>query len=202
MLLQSNPTIASTISYQCGQTNGSYTTDCAIGESQFVTTVEDNIYSATFLFENIGEFQSSIANIYFDDSSSLFDFTTATLDDSASGVDFSEGASPHDLPNGVYNFDVAYATDSDAAKPWNGINNEIISSGNEILGITVDYGTGDFSALMAALYSGTFQIGLHAIAFGDDGSEWFTNVVPIPAAAWLFGSALIGFIGFARRTSV
>ena len=28
------------------------------------------------------------------------------------------------------------------------------------------------------------------------------NVVPVPAAVWLFGSALIGFIGFARRTTV
>jgi len=25
---------------------------------------------------------------------------------------------------------------------------------------------------------------------------------PVPAAVWLFGTALIGFIGFARRTSV
>lgn len=28
------------------------------------------------------------------------------------------------------------------------------------------------------------------------------NVVPVPAAFWLFGTALIGFIGFSRRTSI
>lgn len=28
------------------------------------------------------------------------------------------------------------------------------------------------------------------------------NVVPIPSAVWLFGTALLGFIGFSRRTSV
>jgi len=28
------------------------------------------------------------------------------------------------------------------------------------------------------------------------------NVVPVPAAIWLFGSALLGFIGFSRRTSL
>ena len=28
------------------------------------------------------------------------------------------------------------------------------------------------------------------------------NVVPVPAAFWLFGTALLGFIGFSRRTSV
>jgi len=28
------------------------------------------------------------------------------------------------------------------------------------------------------------------------------SAVPVPAAVWLFGTALIGFIGFSRRTSV
>jgi hypothetical protein len=28
------------------------------------------------------------------------------------------------------------------------------------------------------------------------------NVVPVPAAFWVFGAALIGFIGFSRRTTV
>ena len=28
------------------------------------------------------------------------------------------------------------------------------------------------------------------------------NVVPVPAAAWLFGTALLGFIGFSRRTAI
>jgi hypothetical protein len=28
------------------------------------------------------------------------------------------------------------------------------------------------------------------------------SVVPVPAAFWLFGAALIGFIGFSRRTTV
>jgi hypothetical protein len=28
------------------------------------------------------------------------------------------------------------------------------------------------------------------------------NVVPVPAAVWLFGTALLGFIGFSRRTAI
>jgi hypothetical protein len=28
------------------------------------------------------------------------------------------------------------------------------------------------------------------------------SAVPVPAAIWLFGSALIGFVGMSRRTSV
>jgi hypothetical protein len=31
---------------------------------------------------------------------------------------------------------------------------------------------------------------------------YYTAVVPVPAAVWLFGTALIGFIGFSRRTTV
>ncbi|MFA9421408.1 MAG: VPLPA-CTERM sorting domain-containing protein [Gammaproteobacteria bacterium] len=45
----------------------------------------------------------------------------------------------------------------------------------------------------------------------DDCSSWSgqmylssltTSAVPVPAAFWLFGTALIGFIGFSRRTTV
>ena len=48
-----------------------------------------------------------------------------------------------------------------------------------------------------------------AIHVGDcDGSNscvvdtWTPSPVPVPAAVWLFGTALIGFIGFSRRTKV
>jgi hypothetical protein len=40
----------------------------------------------------------------------------------------------------------------------------------------------------------------------NDYSHWTeygaVSAVPVPAAAWLFGTALIGFIGFSRRTKV
>jgi hypothetical protein len=40
----------------------------------------------------------------------------------------------------------------------------------------------------------------------NDYSHWAeygaVSAVPVPAAAWLFGTALIGFIGFSRRTKV
>ncbi|NOQ89498.1 MAG: VPLPA-CTERM sorting domain-containing protein, partial [Gammaproteobacteria bacterium] len=34
---------------------------------------------------------------------------------------------------------------------------------------------------------------------GEDSAWVGANVVPVPAAVWLFGSGLIGLIGFARR---
>ncbi len=35
-----------------------------------------------------------------------------------------------------------------------------------------------------------------------DNLTYNVSVVPVPAAVWLFGTALLGFIGFSRRTSV
>ncbi|MGI9319103.1 MAG: VPLPA-CTERM sorting domain-containing protein [bacterium] len=40
---------------------------------------------------------------------------------------------------------------------------------------------------------------INGIAFVDTGS---INPVPVPAAVWLFGTALIGFIGVSRRRKV
>ena len=77
----------------------------------------------------------------------------------------------------------------------------------ETLEISANYrGSANFSLLDAALDSGVFQIGLKVQSFADNGSEWFTSVtpnpIPLPATFWLFGSALIGFIGYSRRRIV
>ena len=42
------------------------------------------------------------------------------------------------------------------------------------------------------------------VYFGGSGAldNLTYSVVPVPAAVWLFGTALFGFIGFSRRTSV
>jgi hypothetical protein len=37
---------------------------------------------------------------------------------------------------------------------------------------------------------------------GLSGAELWGSPIPVPAAFWLFGTALIGFIGFSRRTKV
>jgi hypothetical protein len=54
--------------------------------------------------------------------------------------------------------------------------------------------------------AGDLRIGIHVQSFGNGGSESFVNdpglppsIVPIPAAAWLLGSGLIGLAGVARR---
>ena len=50
--------------------------------------------------------------------------------------------------------------------------------------------------------TGGLRIGIHLQGIGENGgSESLVNgpVVPVPAAAWLFGSALIGLAGLKRK---
>lgn len=222
--LTSGVAVASVVSYDCAETNGSFTTDCGIGESQLVTTVSDNGSGATFRFQNLGTEMSIVSNIYFDDTaSSVMDFSNVAVDDAFTGplttnigVIFTDGsgnpvgANPGDLP-GAVPFDVSFAIGrSMAGGISRGINNASSEPmlSMEILDITVDYSSGSsFGLLLTALDSGAFRIGLKVQSFADGGSEWFTSttttsVVPLPASFWLFGTALIGFIGISRRTRI
>ena len=55
----------------------------------------------------------------------------------------------------------------------------------------------------ALLQSGGLRVGLHIQGYESGGSDSYVNgpsEVPLPAAAWLFGSALIGFAGFKRKS--
>ena len=56
----------------------------------------------------------------------------------------------------------------------------------------------------ANLLSGDWYVNVHTTMFpgGEIRGQVMASVVPIPAAIWLFGSALIGFIGFSRRRNV
>jgi len=51
------------------------------------------------------------------------------------------------------------------------------------------------------LLAGLWYINLHTDSFpaGEIRGQVEVNVVPVPAAAWLFGTALIGLIGFSKR---
>ena len=52
------------------------------------------------------------------------------------------------------------------------------------------------------LQSGGLRVGLHIQGYQSGGSDSYVNTpnaVPLPAAGWLFGSALLGFVGLSRR---
>lgn len=71
---------------------------------------------------------------------------------------------------------------------------------------TINFGALPFSTFALALSTNDFIIGIHVTKYNSGGSESFVTslptVVPVPAAFWLFGTALIGFVGFSRRRSV
>ena len=55
------------------------------------------------------------------------------------------------------------------------------------------------AALAAGLANGKAYFNIHTVAFPGGEIRGFLAPVPIPAAAWLFGSGLLGLFGVARR---
>ena len=49
------------------------------------------------------------------------------------------------------------------------------------------------------LSNGGLNVGLHLQGYATEGSDTYVNAVPLPAAGWLFGSALVGLMGLSRR---
>ena len=91
---------ATTVSFYCISNNSA--TNCATGAAQLSVDVIDLGSQVQFNFYNSGPANSSIADVYFDDGSLLGIASLIDADDGIggdSGVDFSEGASPSNLPS-------------------------------------------------------------------------------------------------------
>jgi len=192
-----SPAQAALFSFACITNNSG--ANCATGESQlFVEVTDAGSNQVLFTFTNTGSNLSSIADIYFDDGTLL---GIASIDNSSSGVSFSQGANPGNLPGGNsigFETTIGFLADSDAPVQPNGVNP------GEYLGITFNLLSGvTYADTITAMQTATdLRIGIHVQGFADGGSESFVNnvtVVPIPAAVWLFGTGLIGLMGVARR---
>ena len=190
------PAHAATLSFDCITNN--LAGDCAIGEAQLSVDVTDvGSGQVLFTFNNSGPGASSIADVYFDDGTLL---GIASIDNSDSGVDFAQLASPGNLPGAnnatpPFQTTAGFSADSNPPVQPNGVNP------GEFLGITFDLQAGGtFADVLSELTTGELRVGIHVQGYESGGSESFVNnPVPVPAAIWLFGSGLLVLVGIARR---
>ncbi|HEX8979357.1 MAG TPA: VPLPA-CTERM sorting domain-containing protein [Parasulfuritortus sp.] len=158
--------------------------------------------NALFKFTNDIGAPSSITAIYFD-APNLFE--SIGIQGSSSGVSFTSGANPANLPgsSGI-NFTTNYSFSSTSPHGGNTANG--INTNNEWLTLVASLTPNEtFNDILAALGSGGLRVGLHVQGINGGTSDSYVNTpspVPLPAAAWLFGSALLGFTMLSSRKKV
>lgn len=169
-------------------------TDVQTGVNQlFVDVVDIGGGNVLFWLRNTGPNASSITDVYFEDGIPSIsniqnhgfvdrdDDFLGTTDDGEynpnTGVDFSEGASPPQLPAGQeclgIQFGEQFNADSDSGRPGvqqNGVNP------SETLGIVIALLSGvSYSDLIGGMEICDLQVGLHVQGFSGGGSESFVS---------------------------
>ncbi|SCY18641.1 PEP-CTERM sorting domain-containing protein [Nitrosospira sp. Nsp13] len=159
-----------------------------------------------FTFTNTST--SSLADVYFDDGTLL---GIASIS-SSSGVSFSQGATPLNLPGGntvspAFVTTAGFLADSDAPVSPNGVTQ------GEWLSIDFNLTAGQtYSNVISALAlpnnggDGDLRIGVHVQGFAAGGNESFINIAsPIPEpeiyAMLMAGLGLMGFMARRNKTS-
>lgn len=194
---------ASTYSFYQITSNGS--TNVA---NQLVLDVTQSGSDALFKILNNGPTASVVAQVYFDFGATSFfavpnginwSASNSTSWDGSTGVLFENGGSPPVLPSGnTVGFSAEDRGSAESPAPQKG------AGVGEYVGFLGTFSSGsDFNMLISALDSGDFRVGLHVTGIGTEGqSESYVTAVPLPAAAWLFGSALLGFVSLSNRRKI
>ena len=180
-----------TYSFNAITSNNSINT--AIGESQLRLTVSDAGGGfVNFEFSNSGAEKLSITKIYFDDvdDNAMFASSIVSIDDSQSGVSFSEYTGGGNLSGGAAaGFQATAGLAAFADKPRrtrNGVNP------GESVGILLDVANGhSFGDITTALADNSLKIGLQSQGFALGGKESFVAdgsppAVPEPASLAIF----------------
>jgi hypothetical protein len=146
-----------------------------------------------FDFTNTGGQASSITDVYFDDQMPPLLGIPVTIVNS-SGVSFSAGCSPGNLPGGnPYGFTSNYCADSNSPVQPNGVNP------GETLGVIYTLqGGATLADVIAALHADSYVVGVHVQGFSNGGSEAAISRTNVPEPSTLLLSGL-GFFGLAAR---
>lgn len=201
LLAAATPARAAVLGFGCISNN--LAGDCAIGEAQLTVDVTDaGGGEVLFSFSNSGPAASSITDVYFDDGS-LLALAVVINDLVMPGiVDFSQGASPGDLPAGNnvdpdFNSTAGFNADSNPPTQPNGVNP------GELLGIRFTLQPGQtYNDVLAELGDGTLRIGIHVQGYTSGGSESFVNTpLPEPALFGLLSLCVGALVGARARRS-
>lgn len=161
----------------------------------FVDVTDAGSGQVDFKFLNSGPLASSITDVYFDDGTLLGIASVIN----GPGVEFSQGASPGNLPGGEtvtppFEATAGFTADSDAPVSANGVNP------GEFLTIRFNLKDGKtFADTIAALDGGVdLRIGIHVQGLPDGESDSFitSGQVPEPASivAWLVCTSGLGLV--------
>jgi hypothetical protein len=200
-VLAATPARAVVLGFDCISNN--LAGDCAIGEAQLSVNVTDaGGGTVLFSFSNSGPNASSITDVYFDDGS-LLALAVVINDLVAPGnVDFSQGASPGNLPaanNADPDFESTAGFNADSNPPTqpNGVNP------GETLGILFTLQGGQiYDDVLAELADGRLRIGIHVQGFASTGSESLVNVpVPEPTTLALLALGAASLVAARSRRS-
>ena len=177
-----------------------------------VVDLGSNNVGFTFFNGRDGEItvDSNIAGIFFDvGSSNVMDIVYSSTD-SSDGVLFTSVNGTPNLPEGELldpeftdDSGFKFGHDSDYKGHDGGVDDANGGTAEFASFIASFGGSFLFSDLLANIYSRDFRLGLHVISIegegSDAGSDSYVNAVPVPAAAWLFGSAIVGLVATRRR---